>query len=258
MKVLHDSESGRLISLDYLQEIEECIDICLDNQEDFEYEVDKTDPKDIYLWIDNTKKCAFLFIFHEYGLRIWDLNKMIILSNSFEQKFIKQIRLQKHINDVFIQKEIEMLNDKNVKTIYNYISSTGEPWPEAESIIITNNHYSVLYATNILRKRWIDAEATILNPNLLTQKPNNEIWTYGIRSHLAGSSYNYIETVLQTDFPTKKWPEAEPFLIDIPNYAFLYAAYVLKQRWIEAEESIKQYHDKSIKIAYEQHFNIKL
>ena len=38
-----------------------------------------------------------------------------------------------------------------------------------------------------------------------------------------------------------RWPEAEPIIMEDPNYAYLYAKDVIKGRWPEAEPTIKEY-----------------
>lgn len=60
-------------------------------------------------------------------------------------------------------------------------------WSEAESRILTNAFYSYLYARDIIKDRWTEAESLIRQDNY--------------------SAYLYATNVIKG-----RWPEAEPFL----------------------------------------------
>lgn len=56
-------------------------------------------------------------------------------------------------------------------------------------------------------------------------------------------------------FDSRRWPEAEPFIIEHPEAAASYAIFNLHKRWPEAEPSIKK--DKKIWKYYRHFFQLK-
>jgi hypothetical protein len=86
-------------------------------------------------------------------------------------------------------------------------------WPEAEPIIMKNPYYSYSYANEVLKKRWPEAERVI------KQAPQSVIL--------------YARDVIKG-----RWPEAEPTIMKNPYYSYSYANEVLKKRWPEAEPAI--------------------
>lgn len=110
----------------------------------------------------------------------------------------------------------------NPVAAYNYAwKIINGRWPEGEKGILKSPSMSYLYAWNILGKRWKPAEAVIL------------------KSDDSETAVKYAR-----DLVGGRWHKAEPLIAKSPRAAALYAMHILDDRWLEAEETIKQ--DKAI------------
>ena len=52
---------------------------------------------------------------------------------------------------------------------------------------------------------------------------------------IALALYNYARHIIKD-----RWPEAEPYIMEDPEWAYCYVRYVIRGRWIEAEPYIKK------------------
>ena len=91
--------------------------------------------------------------------------------------------------------------------VYSKALQAGKRFPELEDIILadylTNQHYSFVYAQNVIKGRWEKAEDIILTDVLY--------------------SYLYARDIIKG-----RWVEAEDIIMTHPQYAYLYALYVTK------------------------------
>jgi len=81
--------------------------------------------------------------------------------------------------------------------------------------ILKSPELSFLYSSEVLNKRWKQAEPTIMK---------DPAW-----------AFRYCSAVLRG-----RWPEAEPYIMQSPQYSFMYAKYVIGKRWANAEPTIMQ------------------
>lgn len=100
-----------------------------------------------------------------------------------------------------------------------------------QSIIKRSPKHAYLYATYVIKGRWIEAEPFIIAD------------TYY-------SLYYALHTI------KRRWPEAEHHIMKDAYIAYLYARDVIKSRWLEAEPYIKE--GLSWCRYYEQQFGVKL
>ena len=86
-------------------------------------------------------------------------------------------------------------------------------WPEAEPTILKDPECSILYATDVLKDAWPEAEPLFLaSPEL---------------------SLIYARSIIKG-----RWPKAEPTILKDIHAAYKYARYVLDNNWPEAEEAL--------------------
>lgn len=105
--------------------------------------------------------------------------------------------------------EQDILKTKNSDSAYIYADDVIRGrWPEAEKFIVNEPAIAYLYAMNVIRGRWPEAEPIIMKNS----------WY----------AYEYAKAVIKG-----RWPEAEPYIIKTGN-AILYAKDVIKGDWPEA------------------------
>ena len=134
-------------------------------------------------------------------------------------------------------------------------------WPEAEPQLLESNSVSDIeqYASNVIKGRWPEAEEQILTKGLeIARYARRSIkgrWPKGERALLSkvndyeAGILNYSQFLLKS-----RWPEAEK-LLTTPRILVAYAKDVMKTRWIEKEDIMKQ--DSSHFDVYKQHFNLE-
>jgi hypothetical protein len=86
-------------------------------------------------------------------------------------------------------------------------------WLEAEPTIAASPIYTYVYAYNIIRGRWLEAEAIIAT---------SAEWAY----------------LYARDIIKGRWLESEAAIMTSPVDAYYYARDVLQRRWLEAEDLI--------------------
>ena len=107
----------------------------------------------------------------------------------------------------------EIKNDPEKATMYA-IYVLKRRWPAAEPLIAKNPLFALEYIEKLIQDKWPEAEPYI--------KDN------------AAEAYNYAAIT------GKRFIEGEPAIKTDPIYAYNYAKYILKHRWPEAEDVIKQ------------------
>lgn len=107
----------------------------------------------------------------------------------------------------------EIKNDPEKATTYA-IYTLGKRWPAAEPIIAKHPLFALDYIEKLIQDKWPEAESYVKDD------PH--------------SAYNYAAASRQ------RFLEGEPAIKTNPFYAALYAKYILKRRWPEAEEAIKK------------------
>lgn len=130
-------------------------------------------------------------------------------------------------------------------------------WEEAEPIIAHNKDIAFWYASEILKRRWPEAEKTILE-HIIEGDYSYKIFDY---LELAGepipaferalfetyyySNFNHIDTyklIKYCKYIRGRWPEAEEYLMSKDGTVMVeYAMHVIKGRWLEAEPEIAKY-----------------
>ena len=142
---------------------------------------------------------------------------------------------------LFAQKEKEIIDSSNAERAYVYaINVLKSRWPEAEPFIAKDPRTVGEYAKNVLKSRWPEAEPFIAkDPGTASAYAINVLksrWPEAepVIAKDSKSAYLYVRNVLQG-----RWPEAEPFIAKNPGTASDYARYVLDyKRFIEAEPFI--------------------
>lgn len=115
---------------------------------------------------------------------------------------------------------------------YHYASKIiKRRWPEAEPTILKDPYSSYSYTTSVMPGRWEAAEP------IMMQYP--EVAVLYARQILA----NDPEWTKTPGHENGRWPEAEPYIMEKPEYSVNYATRVIKGRWKdigkpEAEEII--------------------
>ena len=86
---------------------------------------------------------------------------------------------------------------------------------------MTHPEIAYLYAKNVIKGRWPEAESNIMKNQSTILK--------------------YVRDVIEG-----RWPEAEPTIMKSPYYAYLYATNIIKGRWPKAEHIIMKSTNKNI------------
>lgn len=168
--------------------------------------------------------------YEENAFQLWCLN--ILDAGSFvEQIFMHKCPRIKEVEiGIFAQ---------NPEWAFWYAYDILEgPFPEGEDAIAMVAKWALLYAKHIIQGSWPKGEDAI--------------------STSTRHSFNYANTVLNGPFP-----KGEKIMSQFPESVYLYAKYVLKKRWIIAEDTLRkmQGNDPAVsyyKSLYEHHFNIRL
>lgn len=137
--------------------------------------------------------------------------------------------------------EAEWLLEASPRYSYQYLKFLQKRIPTLESVILQDSYYAARYAKNVLHGTWEAAEPDILkNPHALLvycryvkgdwQEARQIMLDTGPRF-----VFEYIHHVLN-DQP---WPEGALVLQQSARYARLYALYVLKGPFREAEKTIE-------------------
>ena len=122
------------------------------------------------------------------------------------------------INDLFETTEITDTSHHKLITnpgnAYLYAKDVIKGrWPEAEKYIIKSPSVAYWYAREVIKGRWPEAEPIIMES--------------------AQGAYYYAHNVIKG-----RWPKAEPIIMTDPQYAYYYARDVIKGGWPEAEPII--------------------
>lgn len=104
-------------------------------------------------------------------------------------------------------------NDPEKATMYA-IYVLKRRWPAAEPIISKHRDFAIEYIEKLIHDKWPEAEPYVKDD--------------------AYTAYNYAAVT------GKRFIEGEPAIKTNPIYAYNYAKYILKHRWPEAEDVIKQ------------------
>ena len=104
---------------------------------------------------------------------------------------------------------------RTARTAYKYALKNGKINAHGEKLIKNDGFYAYYYAENIIKGRWIEAEAAI--------------------SKTICPSYKYAKNILK-----RRFIEAESTLCKDGYYAYNYAVDIIKDRWVEAEDVIKE------------------
>lgn len=116
-------------------------------------------------------------------------------------------------------------NDPEKATMYATYT-LGKRWPAAEPIIAKHPGFAIEYIEKLIQDKWPEAEPYVKNT--------------------PETAYNYAAVTGQ------RFLEGEPIIKTNPFYAAMYAKYIIKHRWPEAEEVIKKSGDW---LDYRSHFS---
>lgn len=165
-----------------------------------------------------------------------------------------------------------------------YCSCNNKPWADGEKAIASNTNCAYLYARDILRGPFPMGEEMILKNSTITvnytlyilKKP----WPLGedVIAMDAMSSYFYARDVIRGRFPLGEpmiakshwaliytdriikgpWALGEPMIATNIDDAITYSIYIIKRRWLPAEQLLRKNYYVSRQREYENAFNIKL
>lgn len=140
-----------------------------------------------------------------------DIYREVIYVNHHETEYdlIEDILEYFEFFGVIYDLRIIMLDHFNKFTIYLKRTNFNR-WKEIESIIARYPYESSVYADNVIKDRWIEAETSII-----------------------GSIY---DTFYTTSLIADRWYEAEPYImLRDPTSIFRYAMNIIHGKWKEAE-----------------------
>lgn len=132
-----------------------------------------------------------------------------------------------------IQKYIfrsDFLDDRIIEDIFYICKTKNKRIKLYESIILTHPLYAYLYARDLIKDRWIEAEPVILTD--------------------ANYCCYYSLMVIKG-----RWIDAERIIYTNAYASFLYSINILQERWYEAEPFIKN--NSLVWLDYSKFFNIK-
>ena len=124
-------------------------------------------------------------------------------------------------------------------------------WPEAEPAISKVTWAALSYAAKYKRQPWPEVEQALFNSLKDSDEPgdNYTLLTYAIdyAGHIYPNGWPQLEEYLKHSPKAalychrvlkRRWPEAEPYIMQDPYQAAYYAVEVMKERWPEAEKII--------------------
>jgi hypothetical protein len=185
----------------------------------------------LYIWRDRN---GSKYQFHFNSMQFMDSKDVPI-----EPKLLNYFRTEHPIlSKLFKREEKEILKSAGAAYLYAIDVIKGR-WPEAEPTITKDPNYAYLYARDVIKGRWPEAEPTIIkDPNYVYLYAKDVIkgrWP-GAESIISKNpefAYLYARDVIKG-----RWPGAEPIISKNPEFAYLYAKDVIKGRWPEAESTI--------------------
>ena len=121
-----------------------------------------------------------------------------------------------------------------------YPKVTHEDTEFYKSIFIKDAKYASLYAINIMKERWPEAEQYIMKSpkwvlEYMAEVMPDEEWPAAEKYIKQSPQYAYEYAYYHLG---ERWPEAEDTIMKSPSYAFEYANDIIKGRWPEAEKYI--------------------
>ena len=125
-----------------------------------------------------------------------------------EQAYKKATRANKRLPKL----ELAIMQDTYWSMCYAINVIKGR-WLDTEQIILLDTYNAYFYARDIVQGRWLEAEPTIMQD--------------------AERAYLYARDIIQG-----RWLEAEPAIMKNSYVAYYYAKDILKKRWLEAESTI--------------------
>jgi hypothetical protein len=154
-------------------------------------------------------------------------------------KIYEKALLKKNLN--LAKQLIPIINDP--RTTYDFVIfyNKGNYEKSWESIVFNSPQYACLWAKDILKTRWKEAEPVISQSPWYSYIYAHDVlkdrFLLGEKSILTDPliAYSYAYSVIKN-----RWEEAEPIIAKNPQSAFYYAHQVLNDRFVEGEEAIAQ------------------
>ncbi len=164
-----------------------------------------------------------------------------------EQKvydFLNQYNNENKLRIILTSKKLDDSQKYDLINTYKLITENKNRYSEKLENIIktkTDPHYAYVYARDVIKGRWKEAEEYI---------KTDPYWAFRYARDVIKGRWKEAEEYIKTnpqsayfyarDVIKGRWPEAEDYIKKDPYYAYHYAKNVIKGRWPEAEEYIKK------------------